>query len=139
MEREYDKTQFPSGGPDGSFARKSHTRNEKISNYGIGEPIRPQNVQENDAILAALSADIQDLKKASLALRNEVQEDLSIIGSVMSLFNSSNTQLQSVVERVGGLSRINTYKPFFLLFFVIFAMLVVLYVVSMIKRWVSPS
>ena len=94
----------------------------------------PASSHENDAILAALSSDIAELKKASLALKNEVHEDLSLIQSVLTAFSKSNDQLQRVVSEVGKLSRINTWSPIFLLFGVVFVLIFILYIMSWFKR-----
>ncbi|KNH04051.1 hypothetical protein XU18_4619 [Perkinsela sp. CCAP 1560/4] len=86
--------------------------------------------QENDAILAALASDIDNLKKASLALKSEVNQDISLIAKLKHTLGESNNGINAVISRMEKLKQVSTYTPLVFLLTAICILLLILYVVS---------
>ena len=84
-------------------------------------------VEENDAMLAALSADVSALKRASQGLRDEVKEHLSLMDRLTNAFDSSRGALAGTMGRLEKVMKNGNSRHMWLLAVFVLSVFIFLY------------
>ena len=94
----------------------------------------PVSEQENDAILAALMADIKGLKTSGAAISSELGRHNKILALLEGSFGQAKGSLSKVMSKVDEVSGMNASKHMWLLVLFAFGVFVFIYFLLKLKR-----
>jgi len=91
-------------------------------------------VAENDALIEALSGDVSALKRASMGLREEVHEHLSLMDRLSGAFDASRGALRGTMGRLDKVMKNNNSKHMWMLAVFVLVVFIFLYYILRSKQ-----